>query len=246
MDKKRNGGFTLLELLAVMAFIALLTGSVLLLLNGSVQRFRVQSQLLDSFQMARLGIDQMTRDIHGAGYPPANTGWSFPAGQPLATPFSWDPGYVAGTPCTVGATCTMPIASDLIIEVSNPGAGVGVQWIRYTLNGTTLMRGVVTKTAVTDAVAATAAAGVMFPFVSNVINTAQGVPVFTFVCQDTSTPPVPKLCTDGTLTAPNNTAAYIRQVEITLIVQSAQPDPKTGTFPTASLNSDARVLNPIQ
>ena len=165
----------------------------------------------------------------------------------MASAFAWDPGYVAGTPCTVGATCTNPTASDLIIEVnSNPAAGTGVQWVRYTLNGTTLMRGVVTKTAATDAVTATAAAGVMFPFVSNVINTAQAVPVFTFVCQDNSTPPVPKLCTDGTLTAPNNTAAYIRQVEITLIVQSAQPDPKTGTFPTASLNSDARVLNPIQ
>jgi len=247
MRPKRNTGFTLLELMAVMSFVALITGSVLLVLNVSVQRFRVESQFLDSFQMARLAVDQMTRDIHGAGYPPANTGWSFPASQPTAVAFAWAPGYVAGTPCTVGVTCTMPVTSDLIIEVNtNPATGAGVQWIRYTLTGTTLMRGVVPKAAATDAVAATSVAGVMFPFVTNVINTAQNVPVFTFICQDSSSPPVPKLCTDVAVTAPNNTAPYIRQIEITLIVQSAQPDPKTGRFQTASLNSDARVLNPIQ
>lgn len=247
MHTRQRRGFSLLELMAVMAFIALITGAVLLLLDISVQRFRVESQLLDSFQSGRLAIDQMTRDVHGAGYPPANAGWKFPASQPTAIPFAWDPGYVAGTPCTISVTCTMPTQSDLIVEVNiNPSTGTGVQWIRYTLSGTTLMRGVVSKTAGTDPVAATSVSGVMFPLVSNVINTAQNVPLFTYVCQDNSTPPLPKPCTDVTVSAPNNTPPYIRQVEITLIVQSAAPDPKTGKFRTASLNSEAQVLNPVK
>jgi Tfp pilus assembly protein PilW len=247
MRKTRESGFTLLELMAAMAFSMLIAGSVFLVLNTSVQRYQMESQVLDSFQTARLAIDQMTRDIHGAGFPPANSGWSFPSSQPTALPFAWDPGYVTSTSCTVGNTCTIPTQSDLIIEGNiSPTTGSGVQWIRYTLSGTTLMRGVVSKIAGTDPDAATTATGVMLPYVDNVINNAQSVSVFTYECNDNSTPPIPTPCTNVAVPAPNNTAPYIRQVGITLIVQSAQPDLKTGQFRTVSLHSEALVLNPAR
>lgn len=244
MRKIRQDGFTLLELMAVMAFITLIAGSIFLVLNMATQRFQMESQVLDSFQTARLAIDQMTRDIHAAGFPPANVGWNFPGTPPTAVAFAWAPGYSAANPCTMGVTCTTPSATDLIIEGNiSPSTGAGVQWIHYTLAGTTLMRGVVPKTAGTDPVVATSAAGVMFPYVENVVNNA-GTPVFNYECDTTTTPATPVACT--ATGAPNNTAGYIRQVGVTLVVRSAQADPKTGRFETVSLHSQVQVVNPPQ
>lgn len=265
MKNQSERGFSLLEMLAVAAFITVVTGSVFMLLNTGVQRYQMESEVLDSFQTARLGVDQMSRDIHEAGFPPANTAWNLPAGQTTALAFAWIPGYTTNTPCTVGVTCTTPDQFDLIIEGNiSPSTGVGTQFIRYTLQGTTLMRGVANKAAAgADPVAATA--GVMLPYVDNVINNdspaqiafLQGfypgmfpgntaVPVFTYECNSSATPPAPLPCTNVNVVAPNNTASYIRQVGITLIVRSQQLDPKTGQPRVVSLHTDAVVMNPSQ
>jgi type II secretory pathway component PulJ len=230
--------------MAVVAFVTLISGSIFLMLNTAAQSYQTESEVVDSFQGARLAIDQMTRDIHGAGFPPANVGWKFAPGTTLTSvAFAWDPGYVASATCTVGGSCMTPSATDLIIEGNiSPSTGAAVQWIRYTLTGTTLSRGVVTKTAATDPVAATPAA-VMFPVVENVINDA-ATPVFTYECSNGATPPTPVVCSAAP--APNNTAAYIRQIGITLVVRSAQRDPQTGQFRTVSLHSQALVVNPTQ
>lgn len=266
MKNQSQRGFTLLEMLAVAAFITVVTGSVFLLLDTGVQRYQMESEVLDSFQTARLGVDQMSRDIHEAGFPPANTGWNLPAGTPTALAFAWDPGYIASTPCTVGVTCATPNQFDLIIEGNiSPSTAAVTQWIRYTLQGTTLLRGVVNKVAGTDPVAATSAAGVMLPYVDNVINNdspaqiafLQGfypgmfpgntaVPVFTYECNSSATPPAALPCANVNVAAPNNTAPYISQVGITLIVQSQQLDHKTGQPRVVSLHTDAVVMNPSQ
>jgi type II secretory pathway pseudopilin PulG len=266
MKNKSQRGFSLLEVLAVAVFITVITGSVFALLNTGVQRYQMESEVLDSFQTARLGIDQMSRDIHEAGFPPANTGWKLPVGQPTALPFAWDPGYVPNTSCTVGGTCATPNQFDLIIEGNiSPSTGAITQWIRYTLQGNTLMRGVVNKVAGTDPVVATSVAGVMLPYVDNVVNNdsaaqiafLQGfypgmfpggtaVPVFTYECNSSATPPAPLPCTNVNVVAPNNTAPYIRQVGITLIVQSQQLDPQTRQPRVISLHTDAVVMNPSQ
>jgi type II secretory pathway pseudopilin PulG len=266
MKNKSQRGFSLLEMLAVAAFITVITGSVFMLLNTGVQRYQMESEVLDSFQTARLAVDQMSRDIHEAGFPPANTGWKIPVGQPTALPFAWDPGYPANVPCMVGVTCTTPNQFDLIIEGNiSPSTGAVTQWIRYTLQGTTLMRGVVNKAAGTDPVAATSAVGVMLPYVDNVVNNDSAaqiaflqsfypsmfpgntaVPVFTYQCNSSATPPAPLPCTNVSVVAPNNTAPYIRQVGITLIVQSQQLDPKTRQPRVVSLHSSAAVMNPSQ
>jgi type II secretory pathway component PulJ len=240
MRKTQESGFTLLEMLAVMAFTVIIAGSIFLTLNTAVQRQQTEAQVLDSFQAARLAIDQMTRDIHGAGFPPANVGWNLPSTS-TAFAFAWNPGYVGGATCTVGGTCTSPSATDLIVEGNiSPTTGAGIQWIRYQLNGTTLSRGIATKMVGTNPATATSAAGVMFPYVENVVNNA-GTPVFTYECASGTTPVA---CTGAT--APYNTAAYIRQVGITLVVQSAQRDIKTGQFQTISLHANALVPNPVQ
>ena len=264
MKNKSQSGFSLLEMLAVAAFIIVITGSVFMLLNTGVQRYQMESAVVDSFQTARLGIDQMSRDIHEAGFPPANTGWKILT-EPTALPFAWDPNYPA-TPCTVGVNCATPNQFDLIIEGNiSPSTAAVTQWIRYTLQGTTLMRGVVNKVAGADPVATTSAAGVMLPYVENVINNdsatqmafLQGfypgmfpgntaVPVFTYECNSSATPPAPLPCTNVNVVAPNNTSPYISQVGITLIVESQDLDPLTHQPRVVSLHTDAVVMNPSQ
>jgi hypothetical protein len=139
--------------------------------------------------------------------------------------------------------------------------GSGVKWIRYQLLGTTLMRGVAQK-AGTDPMAATASA--MFPFVQNVMNNAGSaqiaqikaipayagmfpggnpVPVFQYTCDTPSNGPQP--CTLP-LAAGYNYPTNIRDVTITLIVMTPQPDAQTGLLRLVELNGRAHRINPVQ
>jgi len=282
MTKRNQKGFSLLELLVVVAVFTVLTGAVFELLTVAQQRYRAESEFLDSFQSARLGIDQMTRDVHAAGFPPAN---SFqvppPANSVASTPFAWSPNYQGLPPvnpgCTAPApgavgTCGNPNGFDLIIETT-PQPGAGVQWIRYALGGpglpataqvpTTLYRGVTAKVAGQDPLVATNA--VLVPYVENVMNNApaaqmaaiqaayptmfpgnNAVPVFQYYFDpnDTNAPCAaqPALPTPQVASAP----PCILEVDITLIVQSVSPDPKTGRPRVGTLTARAIRVNPRQ
>ncbi len=190
-DKKRQRGFTLIELLTALGMFLLITGAAFTLLSSSQQRYQIESQVLTSFQEARLGLDQMVRDINDAGFPsPAFSNGL--ASSYAITPFAWSTGAGYSTnpppnPCQIGTagggTCftasgdTAPGDFDIIIE-TNPSPAdptcaptCPVQWIRYQLggpNGTTLMRGVANKASGADPDGSTS--GALVPFVQNVVN----------------------------------------------------------------------------
>jgi prepilin-type N-terminal cleavage/methylation domain-containing protein len=191
-DKKRQRGFTLIELLTALGIFLLITGAAFTLLSSSQQRYQTESQLLTAFQEARLGLDQMVRDINDAGFPPP-TFVNGSSTKVTSTPFAWSAGAGYSTnpppppnPCQIGTagsgTCTTatdfaPGDFDLIIETEpNPldpacSPNCPVQWIRYQLggpNGTTLMRGVANKAPNADPDGSTS--GVLVPFVQNVVN----------------------------------------------------------------------------
>ena len=248
----RERGFSLIEMLVVVAVFTVITGAVFLLLNVSQQRYKMESELLESFQTARIGLDQLTRDIHMSGFPPVQ---SLPTAVAnanpalVAYPFAWQPSYPV-TPCGVPG-CTIPSGYDIIIEEDiDPQNFNGVEWIRYRLNGTTLERGVVSKTP--GANPATATLAVMLPYVENVMNAAPAatktriknsypamfpggasVPVFRFLCGN----PV-VACTAV------NTPSDIREVNIVLIVAAPNNDPKTGQPRVVTLTGLAQRLNP--
>ncbi len=183
-DKKRQRGFTLIELLTALGIFLLITGAAFTLLSSSQQRYQTESQVLTAFQEARLGLDQMVRDINDAGFPPPTYVNADPT-KVTSTPFAWSPRY-PNNPCLIGTagsgTCTTatdfaPGDFDLIIETEpNPldpacSPNCPVQWIRYQLggaNGTTLMRGVANKAPNADPDGSTS--GVLVPFVQNVVN----------------------------------------------------------------------------
>jgi prepilin-type N-terminal cleavage/methylation domain-containing protein len=237
MTKSRqpDSGYSLVELLVATVLFTIIAGTIFSLLFGAQLRYSSESGLTTAFQQANVAIDQITRDIHSAGYPRPSSfapGVALNNPQLMALPFSWSPGY-PNTPCTVNGSCgAVPGKYDLILE-TDTGDGNGVQWIRYSLQGTTLMRGMTRKIQFADPVASTSA-GVMLPYLDNVVNVSNppgnnAVPIFAYRYD----------CNQPLPSEPSN----ICKVNIALIVQAAQPDPQTGQFRTIRLTGQAALFN---
>jgi prepilin-type N-terminal cleavage/methylation domain-containing protein len=137
-------GFSLIELMMVLAIFLVISGAVFELLNAAQIRYRAEQEFLESFTGARLGVEMMVRDIHNAGYPTPYTyagnygqpptPLTYPAGtweDPLAAPAQVQRRFAIGilgitaggamsTTCTVngGLTpCAIPSPWDLVLEL---------------------------------------------------------------------------------------------------------------------------------
>ena len=259
-NQSQQSGFTLLEMMVGMAIFLVISGAVMALLDVSQKRYKTDSQVLSAFQAARLAVDQMSRDIDDAGYPPQSqfSNPTTPTSSYTQTPFAWSPGYLVPAPCTIGTSCTTPGNFDIIVEADINNTGT-VDWVRYQLVNTTLYRGVAPKTVAGDPVAAFTAPGIMAPYVTNVMNNAPAaqiatlnaaypglfpggtaVPIFTYNC-DTAAGPV--TCSAA---GANNSPANIREVGIQLIVKTQGVDEQSGEVRAVSLNGMARRINPNQ
>ena len=62
-------GFSLLEMLTVVAILTLVMGAVFKQVISVQQRYRTEETKLDISQESREFLDQMVRDLHQAGYP---------------------------------------------------------------------------------------------------------------------------------------------------------------------------------
>ena len=255
---RRSKGFTLIEMMVSMGIFILICGSAFTLLGVSQQRYQSDTQVLNSFQEARLGLDQIVRDANDSGYPPANQ-FELPLPSTsyyAATPVAWSPSYPS-VPCNMSGGCTTPEQWGMFIE-TNPTPQVPlstVQFIRYKLVGTTLYRGVFPKTgaAATDPYGSIPDS-VLVPFVQNVMNNASAaqiaqinasypgmfpggvpVPLFRYWCD---TPAGPQECsTVGGV--PTN----IRSVLVTLIVATPTPDMQSGQMRIVELTGRGSRLN---
>jgi prepilin-type N-terminal cleavage/methylation domain-containing protein len=251
-------GFTILELMVAMAIFIVICAAMFGLLELSQKRYSSESQLSGSFQEARLGTDQMMRDINVAGYPSVTmiSNPALPASYAVS-PVAWDPNYPSA-PCQVGLTCSpTPSDFDLIVE-TNLGDGNGVSWIRYRLpvGSTTLYRAVVPKVAGGDPVSLTSSSTVLIPFVENVMNNVTDpllsqikaqypamfptgpVPIFQYTC---STPTGSQSCTLATnYNAPKN----ISDIDITLIVKTPQVDMQNYSLQVMELTGRGHITNP--
>jgi len=262
--KRQQAGFTLIELLTALGIFLIVCGAAFTLLASSQQRARTESQLLTSFQEARLALDQIVRDVNAAGYPPPSYSDGVPANF-ASTPFAWYPNYTIPLPCQIGINCNPPSEFDIIIETNpdrqNPASKV--QWIRYKLDPTTstLMRGAGVKTSGGEPTVETA--DKLAPLVQNVVNNASPaqiaqyqalypgmfpggnpVPIFSYTC-DTPSASVPQTVSCPSAGA-NNMPANIRDVTVTLIVASPLPDATTGQPRLVQLVGRGRRINPNQ
>jgi prepilin-type N-terminal cleavage/methylation domain-containing protein len=132
----RQGGFTLLELLLVIAILGIIIAGVFSQLNSAQQRLSTEETRLDSFQQARDFVDQFFRDINQIGTPNVNmfdTTQTFsptlttPAAYPAYMhPYSNDSRFAIGLVSISSSSVTF--------EGSMNGNGT-VQSVTYAVNG---------------------------------------------------------------------------------------------------------------
>jgi prepilin-type N-terminal cleavage/methylation domain-containing protein len=266
-QKRSEKGFSLIEMMIAAVIFILLCGAAFALLSVAQQRYQTESQVLNSFQEARFGLDDIVRDVNGSAYPGQNLfafNPNIPAKNLYAiTPLAWDPGYVTNSPCLIGTagggTCTTPGDFDLIVERDlDYWNHDGVEWARYRLQGNVLSRSETFKVVLAEPDATTAPSFV--PYVQNVMNNAtpaqiaqfqavypqmfpggNPVPVFSYFCYSPFGPPQP--CpTAGSYNSPLN----VTDVEITLIVMAPTQDAQTGQVRLIELHGRGHILNPIQ
>ncbi|HSA91978.1 MAG TPA: type II secretion system protein [Terriglobales bacterium] len=118
---KKERGFSLIELLTVIAILTIVMGVVFREIIRVQQRFRTEEAKLDVFQEARNFMDRFVRDLHQAGYP----------GQRL-----YEPAAITMSPKIndrrVAAGLVLVRNTDLLFESDIDGDGQ-VDSIRYTL-----------------------------------------------------------------------------------------------------------------
>ncbi|MGC2416967.1 MAG: type II secretion system protein [Candidatus Acidiferrales bacterium] len=213
----RECGFTLLETMVTLAILIIVFAVVM---NGIMlvqQRNTVEINKVDLTQETRQFMDQITNDIHQAGFP---------------TIRMFDPVLAYTTTSNqVAAGLTYVSANEIDFQGDVDGSGtVSDVVIRVIPAGgpcpCTIQRGTVAKTV----------GGV--PVYYTELDNLQNASVFTAYGSDGSsiTLPVAQDLTGVTL-------KNINAIGITLWVQSATPDPKTGAYPTVTMVSQAKLDN---
>jgi prepilin-type N-terminal cleavage/methylation domain-containing protein len=260
-------GFSLIEMMIAAVIFILLCGAAFALLSVAQQRYQTESQVLNSFQEARFGLDEIVRDVNGSGYPPLSqfsiTPTLPPANAYAITPIAWSTGY-PNSPCQIGTagggTCNTPGDFDVIIERDvDPWRHDGVEWTRYQLQtpANILYRSQTYKVPGGDPDGTTLSSFV--PYVQNVMNNASPaqiaqfraaypnmfpggnpVPVFSYTCYSLS---IPQPCP---LAGSYNSPVNVTDVEITLIVMAPTKDAQTGMPRLIELHGRGHSLNPIQ
>jgi len=67
--RRKQHGFSLLEMLLVVAIMGIISGGILSQMNSAQQRGYSEQVKLDNFQEARDFVDQFFRDINQIAYP---------------------------------------------------------------------------------------------------------------------------------------------------------------------------------
>lgn len=257
-------GFSLLELLVSTALLLVVSGAVFGLLNVSQARYRSEQQILDSLQNARVGLDQLVREVHNSGFPGANTyAAAFVLNPPtsslpdmqrkFAIPFrgytGTAPSFTYSQTCVINSTCTNPDGNHLSMEMDldpyNASCANQVEIVDYDLvadgNGTTstLMRRVTSKPG-------NAGGYTNCMPVWSAWSGGAWVPFVENVINAYQSPTVPVfayVCEDGTTSC---VPEKIQQVSIKLIVRTVAPDLQTGQVQAVTLQTVVNRLNPNQ
>ncbi len=124
--KHRELGFSLVEMLIVIAILATVTGGIFLQLDTAQQRISTEQTKVDNFDEARDFVDQFFRDINQIGYP----------NQRMVSFLSAN-SYYGMADSRVAVGLVKVDANSIWFEGDVSGTGQ-VQSIQYKINGTGL------------------------------------------------------------------------------------------------------------
>jgi prepilin-type N-terminal cleavage/methylation domain-containing protein len=259
MKSKRNStaakqhGFSLLELLLVIAILSLIVGAVFSQMGDAQRRLNAEEMKLGDFQEARDFVDQFFRDINQAGtpnirmYDPTQT---FTPALLSQTSYSWASPYINDSRFAIGLVRIDN--SSITFEGSVNGTGT-VQSVTYQINGSgtclaCLQRSQVDKingsslpTTVTGGVQGTDW-GTEINDLTNTTTTA--FPIFRFYQYDGTQITIPTGGIDFTTQANANILANVKTIQINLTIRNNNIiDQKTGQPIETSFEGEVSLNN---
>jgi type II secretory pathway pseudopilin PulG len=260
---RRERGFSAIELLIATFLLMAIIGVVVKGMGDMQRRSFSESSKMDTAQETRDFIDQMVRDIHTVGYPPARAIGVLPGGVANNSPYCTDAlatGIVnAVVRNNIGIACGIVsfTPQSIIYEADLDGTGTVSAIYLNLVAGPgntcpcTLQRGVTSK--------AQEIAGVppqYFTTVNGVLNSGNGAggatfpinlggpgnynvygPTDVFAAFDANANPILVPCT----LASNPDCTQIRSLRITANVAPNYADPTTKRYPVFSITSRARI-----
>jgi prepilin-type N-terminal cleavage/methylation domain-containing protein len=265
--KNTERGFSLLEMMMVLAILSLVLAVTMTAINDVQKRVRVEESKVDLTQESREFVEQMVRDLHQSGYPTTAMFTAVPATDSI--------GYAAGL--VAASTTSIWFEGD----VDGDGQVDVVQYNLVTSTGVpagqcpcTLQRGAVAKIV---GLPLAQPAPQFNQQVNGVINSAGGLanswviagttgpvthdvryasyktdPIFRyydqFGCELTpaaaaATNAAFNIVVTATCTAAPKTVADVRAIRITVNALSTVIDAVTQTFPASSMTASARIAN---
>jgi len=217
-------GFSLLELMIVLALLGIIMGSIFAQINQAQQNSTSQQIKLDLFQESREFMDQIARDLRASGYPNTRN-------------FSSDPVSPAEQSPQEAVGLVKLDVGELWFESSIDGSG-NVSVIHYDLvqTGTGCPCLERSQTPKIQADPLTGQTETDQVDVQSVINGTSADPIFKAYYADGTTVSLP-------IDITNNALANVNTVDIIFKVQSPNRDPQTGQQATMTLMTTVRLNN---
>ena len=231
-------GFSLIELMIVVLILSIMMAAIFTQISLVQQRSAAEETKLDMFQEAREFMDQLSRDLHQAGFPSArNFGLGTLTGDP-ARPIS---PYAADYRAAVGVTKID--SGDLWFEGDVDGTG-NVSVVHYHLDTSTTGNCPCLRRSSQQKVNGDPLTGQSTPVyqveIQNVQNGSSSNPIF-YAYSHGATGTALTLPVD--FNANPVTLASIDVIKVVLTVQSSVPDPKTRLKPITTLVSTVKLNN---
>lgn len=225
----RQRGFSLIELMIVLLVLSIMMAAVFQQIMLVQQRSSAEQSKADVFQESRAFVDQVTRDLHQAGYP---------------NPRNFNTGYISGPSDQHAAVGLVAVTNNSLWFEGDVNGDGNVYSVQYYVNSTgtncpCLRRSVIQK--INGDPYTGQGTATTYTEVQNVQNGTSTDPIFT--AYDISGNVISLGSTGLNFDSNGTTIATIRSIKVSLTVKSPSIDIKTGVYPITTLVSSIDLDN---